>query len=120
VIAFIEGVVLAHVAGELELVVAGVGYRVATFILEVTEGETIALWIHSVTGETGTRLFGFSTRDERRRFVELLGVEGVGPKTALAVLATNADVRSVAALCKVKGIGEKTAEKIVAKLGVAA
>ena len=69
-------------------------------------------------------LFGFSTERERELFLQLIGVSGVGPKLAVAVLSgMNADRLTgviasgdVAALSSVKGVGKKTAERIVLEL----
>jgi Holliday junction DNA helicase RuvA len=118
-IAFLEGVVLER-AGAADVVVgvpSGVGYRVMADCRLANVGDKVSLWIHSITNaETGTRLFGFVHPEARDRFVELLSVEGVGPKTAFAILVAGAKF-SVAELCQVKGVGKKTAEKIVEQLG---
>jgi len=139
VIAYLKGTVLERDSASsslgLELVVVvrdalggvGVGYRVATVGVDVEETDSVALWIHSVTNDAGTRLFGFATRDSRDLFVELLGVEGVGPSTARAIMTLGGvdQVRKaiaagdVAALTCAKGVGKKTAERIVEELASA-
>jgi Holliday junction DNA helicase RuvA len=83
--------VLAEVAEEDALIdVGGVGYVVKagakTLARLPAVGDELVMHIESVTREDGTRLYGFLTRDERRAFVTLTGVQGVGPKAALAVL----------------------------------
>lgn len=125
-IAYLEGRVLERV-GDTELVVLaggeihlGLGYRVTVDARGTRTGDEVKLLIHSITGETGTRLYGFETKEERAKFVEMLGVDGVGPKTAMAILLAGANPRELAQLVNVKGVGKKTAEKIVEQLGAAA
>lgn len=117
-IAFLEGLVLERVdATELVISVGGVGYRVATDCRGDRVGDAVKRWIHSITNETGTRLYGFATQDERAYFLQLLAVDGVGPKIALNILAAGANPHNLAALQAVKGVGKKTAEKIVERMG---
>lgn len=108
-IAYLSGELLERGDGWLTLLCGDVGYRVHT---TAPHGP---VWIHSVTNDQGTRLFGFTTQAERDRFVELLGVDGVGPKTAMAITAAGAG-NEIDALVSVRGIGKKTAEKIVEAL----
>ena len=79
---------------------------------------------HLVVREDDWRLFGFGTEDERVVFRACLGVSGVGPTTALALLS-GMSARSlrvavvsgdVTALTRIKGIGKKTAERLVVDL----
>lgn len=89
-------------------------------------GAEVFLRLHLVVPERGGewRLFGFVTDDERRLFRACLGVSGVGPSTALALLAgmPPAALRAavaggdVAALTRIKGVGRKTAERLVVEL----
>ncbi len=84
-------------------------------------GEAVFLFTHLVVREDDWRLYGFESRADRDLFVTLLGVDGVGPRTALAVLSTlNLDTvqRAVFAdepdlLGRVPGVGKKTAQKII-------
>lgn len=121
-IAFLEGLVLERI-GDAEIVLAvagGVGYRVVVDCRGDRVDDKVALWIHSITGETGTRLFGFTTRDERDYFVQLLSIDGVGGKTAMSIIASGANPHNLGSLCAVKGVGKKTAEKIVERMGARA
>jgi Holliday junction DNA helicase RuvA len=104
--------------------VAGVGYDVAvplsTFYKLGEPGSDVALRVHTHVREDILALYGFSTVLEQQIFERLIGVSGIGPKLALAVLSgiEVADlVRAVqfgdvARLTAIPGVGKKTAERI--------
>ena len=108
--------------------VGGVGYAVLhslyTFEALPPEGHKVQLYTHLHVREDALQLYGFSTAVERRVFELLIGVSGVGPKVALAVLSGLAPAsfaRAIAdenlgALTRVPGVGRKTAERIVIDL----
>ncbi|MFM7298544.1 MAG: Holliday junction branch migration protein RuvA [Planctomycetota bacterium] len=122
---FLEGDVAGRSAARVVLDVRGVGYEVlvppgASF---PTSGR-LRLWTHLVVREDSHALYGFRDEATRDMFRALLGVTGVGPKVALAVLSgLSCDelVTAVVAgdskrLTKVKGIGQKTADQILLDL----
>jgi Holliday junction DNA helicase RuvA len=84
-------------------------------------GEAIFLFTHLVVREDDWKLYGFESQADRELFTTLLSVDGVGPRTALAVLSTvNLDTvhRAVFSdepdlLSRVPGVGKKTAQKII-------
>jgi Holliday junction DNA helicase RuvA len=84
-------------------------------------GEAIFLFSHLVIREDDWKLFGFESQADRELFTTLLGVDGVGPRIALAVLSTlNLETVQRAVfndepglLSRVPGIGIKTAQKMV-------
>lgn len=84
-------------------------------------GEAIFLFTHLVIREDDWKLFGFESQGDRELFTTLLGVDGVGPRTALAVVSTlNLDTVQRAVfndepdlLSRVPGVGKKTAQKMV-------
>jgi Holliday junction DNA helicase RuvA len=109
--------------------VSGVGYLVRcssrTLSRLPATGEEVLLHIETLQGEqTGIRLFGFLTREERRAFVLLQGVQGVGPKAALAVLDVASPGELAAAIARedkalvgrAQGVGPKLAQRIVVEL----
>jgi Holliday junction DNA helicase RuvA len=122
--------VLAEVGEEDALIdVGGVGYVVRCGSRTLSRfppiGDEALVHVETVTSEqTGVRLYGFLTREERRAFVLLQTVQGVGPKAALAVLdalappdlavAVARDDR--AAVARAQGVGPKLAARIVAEL----
>jgi len=121
---------VAEIAEEEALIdVAGVGYVVRcgsrTLARLPAIGEETLLHIESQWSESaGLRLYGFSTREERRVFVALQAIQGVGPKAALAVLDVLPPgelVQAVArgdqaAVARASGVGPKLALRIVTEL----
>ena len=114
--------------GKLVLDVNGVGYDVETslntfFQLEHTKSN-IALHIHTVVREDALLLYGFLDKDERSLFRALIKVNGIGPKSAIAILSSISPAEFVqciqqenaALLTKLPGIGKKTAERLVVEM----
>ena len=121
--------VLAEVGEEDLLIdVGGVGYVVRCGARTLSRlpaiGDELLLHIDSQTREDGTRLYGFMSREDRHAFVLLQGVQGVGPKAALAVLdvlspgeLAGAIAREDKALvARAQGVGPKLALRIVVEL----
>ena len=87
-------------------------------------GEEAFLYTHLAVREDEISLYGFASRSERTCFHQLLGVSGVGPKNALAILSDLSPDRFALAVAagdpkeftKTKGIGSKTAQRIVLEL----
>ncbi len=126
-IAHIEGEVLHKTDKFLVVDTGGVGYKVWTTIDNVAMfaiGDKCSLWIYTAVRETAIDLYGFTSIEEMSFFELLLEVSGVGPKSALSIIAlATVDTlkRAIATgdtsyLNKVSGIGKKTAEKIVVEL----
>jgi holliday junction DNA helicase RuvA len=108
--------------------VSGVGYDVfvplSTFYGMGEPGSDIALRIHTHVREDALQLFGFATSLEQELFERLIGVSGIGPKVALAVLSgiePKELIRAIergdlARLTAIPGVGKKTSERIVLEL----
>lgn len=104
--------------------VGGVGYLVnaTPSVLRLGEELTVETYLH--VREDALQLYGFATAEERELFVQLLSVNGVGPKVALAIVSGSspADLRRAIALDDTKrfeaipGIGKKTAQRVVLEL----
>jgi len=136
VIGRIAGVLVEKNPPQILVEAAGVGYEIevpmSTFYNLPASGERVTLLTHLVVREDAHLLYGFATDSERRAFRQLLKVNGVGARTALAVLSgmsVGELVEAVAGqesgrLVKVPGIGKKTAERLLlelkGKLGVEA
>lgn len=123
----LEGTVRSIESEVLLLDVHGVGYRIAvlpTLLAEVRTGQTLSLLTHLHVREDELALYGFAVREELLFFRMLLDVPGVGPKSAMSVLAValvEVLMRAISSgdpglLTKVSGIGRKTAERIVVEL----
>jgi Holliday junction DNA helicase RuvA len=108
--------------------VAGVGYEVFVPMRSLgrlpAPPETVTLVVHTHVREEALRLYGFETPTEREAFRVLLGISGVGPKLAMAVLSdmSASELHHAVAygdkkrFAAVSGIGKKTAERIVLEL----
>lgn len=126
-IASLRGTV-AHASSDgLVLEVAGIGYSVAVtpdVARAVHLGDEILLHTHMIVREDALSLVGFRTREELAVFAALIAVSGVGPKSALGVLAELSIDQIAQAVAdeadgpfrKVSGIGPKTAKLIVVQL----
>jgi len=87
-------------------------------------GEKIFLYTQFIVREEGHFLYGFSSLDERALFVQLLKVNGVGPKVALGILSkievsefiSCVEQQNINALQAVPGIGKKTAERLIIEM----
>ena len=126
-IARLRGNPVANTPEGLVLDVNGVGYLVHATPSAVRKGDdggeiTVETYLH--VREDALQLYGFADRAERELFVQLLTVNGVGPKVALAIVSGSpaeelrrAIVREdTARFTVIPGIGKKTAERIVLEL----
>jgi len=127
-IAFLRGRVLDKQPNKITVDVQGVGYEVhvplSTYYDVGEEGAEVALRVHTHVREESLQLFGFLTPLEQQLFERLIGISGIGPKLAIAVLSgiDSAELvgavqrGDVARLTSVPGIGRKTAERLVVEL----
>jgi Holliday junction DNA helicase RuvA len=126
-IARLRGKPVAATPEGLVIDVGGVGYLVAatpSAIRKANGAEEIVVETYMHVREDALQLYGFAERAERELFVQLLSVNGVGPKVALAIVSGSpaeelrrAIVREDAARFQaIPGIGKKTAERIVLEL----
>jgi len=126
-IAQLRGKPVASTPDGLVLDVGGVGYLVAATPAAVRKANgaaEVTLETYMVVREDALQLYGFAERSERELFVQLLTVNGVGPKVALAIVSGSpvdelrrAIVREdTARFIAIPGIGKKTAERIVLEL----
>jgi holliday junction DNA helicase RuvA len=123
-IAHLSGTLLAKHATSVVVDVGGVGYEVTipvtTFYDLEDAGSQVRLNIYTHVREEALQLYGFRTLRERELFTLLIGVSGIGPKSAIAMLSgMSADeiiaairTNNVARLTSIPGIGRKTAERL--------
>jgi Holliday junction DNA helicase RuvA len=125
VISRLRGVVAARTAAGVVVEVGGVGYLVAAtprVAARVGEEAVVETYLH--VREDALQLYGFASADERELFELLLGVSGVGPKVALAIVSgsTPAELRraivrdDTARFEAIPGIGRRTAQRVVMEL----
>jgi Holliday junction DNA helicase RuvA len=124
----VAGVLVEKNPPQILVEAAGVGYEIevpmSTFYNLPASGERVTLLTHLVVREDAHLLYGFATDSERRAFRQLLKVNGVGARTALAVLSgmsVSELVEAIASqesgrLVKIPGIGKKTAERLLLEL----
>jgi Holliday junction DNA helicase RuvA len=126
-ISSVRGTVLAVTGGAAVIEVGGVGLAIQVtpqHALSLRTGHETHLFTALIVREDDLSLFGFATPDELTVFDLLRGVSGVGPKSALGVLATLSPDEIARAVAdeddapfrKVSGIGPKTAKLIVVSL----
>lgn len=127
-IGYLRGTLAHKDPPQLVVEVAGVGYEVeapmSTWSRLPDIGQAVQLRTHLVIREDQHLLFGFITEAERALFRDLLKVNGVGARIALAILSGISvdglvrcvQVQDSAALTKVPGVGRKTAERLIVEL----
>ena len=127
-IGHLKGKIITKNPPEVLIEVGGIGYEVlcpmSTFYELDNLTEDVLLFTYLSIKEDAHTLFGFITKDEKSVFRELIRVNGVGPKVALAILS-NLSVHSLVEcistedsdlLAKTPGIGKKTALKLIVEL----
>lgn len=124
----LHGTLLTKQPPQLLLDVGGVGYEVdapmSTFYDLPATGQNVTLFTHLAVREDAQQLFGFATLKERQLFRDLIKVNGIGGKVALAILsgisvnefAVCIQAEDSARLVKVPGIGKKTAERLIVEM----
>ena len=127
-IARLAGKIISKQPPEVIVDVNGVGYEVlapmTTFYRLGLIGEEVLLQCHFVVREDAQQLYGFYQKNERDLFRNLIKVNGVGPKMALAILSTfeaaefvrAVHSNDVAGIVAVPGVGKKTAERLLIEM----
>lgn len=124
---YLIGLVTVVTPAYVVLEVNGVGYLLQTanpYRFQEDPKKNVKIYVYQAVRDTYINLFGFVDSEEKQLFLKLLNVSGIGPKSALAILAnedhgglisaiTNNDVKY---LTKFPGIGKKTAQQIVLDL----
>ncbi len=127
---------IAHLTGKLILKqpnsvivdVGGVGYELtvplSTYYDLGDVGVNVSLRVHTYVREDALQLFGFRTDSEKRLFLLLIGVSGIGPRLAITALSGLSSeeliqairVNDLARLVSIPGVGKKTAERMLVEL----
>lgn len=127
-IAFVKGTLVEIEESAVVIDCGGIGYRIQVPVTVLNElpspGAEVKLHTHFQVKEDGMSLYGFMTKGELRFFRMLIGVNGIGPKGALAILsAMGADelrfaimTENAKAIAKAPGVGTKTAQRVIMEL----
>ena len=127
-IALITGKLVQKQPNQIIVDVGGVGYELtiplSTYYELGDPGMDITLRVHTHVREDALQLFGFRTEQEKKIFLHLTSVTGIGPKLAITILSgMGADdlVRAIqtgdlARLVGIPGVGKKTAERMLVEL----
>ena len=127
-IGHLKGQIISKNPPEILMEVGGIGYELlcpmSTFYELGNPNDEILLFTHLSIKEDAHTLFGFISKDEKNIFRELIRVNGVGPKVALAILShlsVTSLIECIATedsdlLAKTPGIGKKTALKLIVEL----
>lgn len=124
---YIKGTVIKVSPTHLVLDNQGIGYHILIanpFRLSTKINQEATVYIYQSVTQDAMRLYGFINSEEKELFLKLIGVSGIGPKSALAILAAEDHVGFVQAveqnnmkyLQKFPGVGKKTAAQIVLDL----
>lgn len=126
--AYIKGLLVHAIPASVVIETGGIGYKIfipaSAFGTLPNVGQPLTLHTSFVVRELAQTLYGFFTPHERDFFEALLGVTGIGPKIALALIGhmplrelqqaiSNEDT---AAICRVPGIGKKGAERLIIEM----
>jgi holliday junction DNA helicase RuvA len=123
----VDGAILLDVAGvgyEVTVPLGAVGRARGAAVRGASDSDALTLFVHTHSREDRLELYGFASEPERRVFRLLLGLPGIGPKLALAVLSAlpppeladavrQGDLKR---LGKISGVGKKTAERLILEL----
>ncbi len=125
---YINGKIVANKSTEIVLETNGIGYAIKVSLNTAqkmpSEGQTATLKTYLHVRETAIQLFGFSDEEERELFLGLLGISGVGPKLAMAILS-GLSVEEIQqailrqderVLSSISGVGKKTAQRLIVEL----
>jgi Holliday junction DNA helicase RuvA len=124
----LTGILAAKRAPQILIDCNGVGYEadvsMTTYYQLPEVGQQLSIWTHLLIKDDSHSLVGFSGEAERRMFRQLIRINGVGPKMALAILSGIDDQQfalciangDVAMLTRIPGVGKKTAERLIIEM----
>ncbi len=126
-IGFLKGKILLKQGASLVIDVSGVGYEVQvskSIAEQLTQGSLTSLWVYTCIRQDSLDLFGFSHIEEKKLFLSLLKVNGVGPKMAMTILGSCSleqfiqmiKDENLKALTALPRVGKKMAQQIVLTL----
>lgn len=104
-----------------------IGYQIAVanpFLYNLNDKQEVIVYLYQVVREDSLTLYGFTNLEEKQLFIKLISVSGIGPKSALAIMASEDHSGLVSAiesgdsafLTKFPGVGKKTAQQMILDL----
>jgi len=126
-IGYLNGEVVAYDNPHVVVNVGGVGYRVlvsSNVLSKISLGSSLKLFTHTHVREDAIQLYGFSDLSDLKLFEQLIGVSGIGPKTAMNIFSIGSKEEIVQAIITgdvsffvgVPRLGKKNAQKIIIEL----
>lgn len=126
-IGYVKGNLISAEDGVVILETNGVGFEIAcsaAVYRELVSNGGGEVFVYTAVKEDGISLYGFITQEEKKIFLQLISVSGVGPKMGITVLSSLSvnDLRvkiatgDIKGLSAIKGLGKKTAERIILEL----
>lgn len=127
-IAYLKGILSGKSPSSITVDINGVGYDLTislnTFYSLPDPGKEILIYTYPYIREETLQLYGFRTMEEKKAFLDLISISGIGPKVALAILsgitpdelARAVYEHNAKRLQKIPGVGRKTAERIILEL----
>lgn len=126
--AYLKGILTHSSSRHVILETCGIGFfvqiPVSLFSKLPPLGSTFTLHTSYIVREDSQTLYGFSSLEEKQLFEDLIGISGIGPKTALSLVGhmqiadfqAAIQANQVQLICKIPGVGKKTAERLVMEL----
>ena len=124
---YIQGKIVDKTFTSLVVDNNGIGYEIGVSgntLQDVDLGEIVKIYTYLYVREDEMSLYGFSRLEEKKLFLRLIEISGIGPKMAMQILG-GYDLKTLTVaiasgdtktLCKIKGLGKKTSERIVLEL----
>ncbi|MEW6675674.1 MAG: Holliday junction branch migration protein RuvA [Nitrospirota bacterium] len=124
----LKGKLISRRPDNVIIEVGGIGYQINIPLNILSnlpeEGKDVFLHIYTHVRDDAIQLYGFTSEDEKRIFITLLGITGIGPKLALNILSGIShddflhaiETEDVALLCRIPGLGKKTVHRLILEL----
>lgn len=124
---YIFGIITAINPSYLVLEAGGIGYQIAMgnpYRYSSKLNQEARIYVHQVVREDAQLLYGFASLEEKQLFLKLISVSGIGPKSGLAIMASDdhggliqaIETNNAAFLTNFPGVGKKTAQQIILDL----
>lgn len=124
---YIRGILMNITPAYIVVEAGGVGYKILTanpFQFSPQRQQEVTIYVHQAIRDDAHTLYGFATMEEKQLFERLIQVSGIGPKSALAIMASEdhkgliqaIETSDITYLTRFPGVGKKTAQQMVIDL----